>query len=356
MRATPSRRACPTAWCCLERRRAAAAAALDELRRPAVRPAADPARLPAGERLPLAGAPGSSRPGARRPQAHAATSAAGDGRAAPRPPSTDAAPSSTPILARAVELGRARRSTPRPPRSTWRARSWSASALAVEPRRGLLPAAGAMSTSSASAATGPARPGRRDRARCGRCWPTPSVLKIGHNIKYDLGMLAALRARASRPIDDTMLISYVLDGASHGHGMDELAQRTSSHELHPLREPCAARARRRSASTEVPIDKATAYAAEDAEVTLRLWQALKPAPARGAHAHRLRDPGAAARRRSSPSMEGHGIKVDAHRPAPALGRVRPAHGRARGRGLQARRPQLQPRLAQAAGRGACSTS
>ncbi len=60
----------------------------------------------------------------------------------------------------------------------------------------------------------------------------PSVLKIGHNIKYDAGMLAHYGLDVT-PIDDTMLISYVLDGASHGHGMDELAQRYLDHDCIP---------------------------------------------------------------------------------------------------------------------------
>ena len=52
----------------------------------------------------------------------------------------------------------------------------------------------------------------------------PSVLKIGHNLKYDAGVLAHYGIEVT-PGDDTMLLSYALDGASHGHGMDELAQR-----------------------------------------------------------------------------------------------------------------------------------
>ena len=57
----------------------------------------------------------------------------------------------------------------------------------------------------------------------------PSVLKIGHNIKYDMGVLGHHGLELT-PVDDTMLISYVLDGASHGHGMDELAKRHLGHD------------------------------------------------------------------------------------------------------------------------------
>ena len=63
----------------------------------------------------------------------------------------------------------------------------------------------------------------------------------------------------------------------------------------------------------MPVDKATAYAAEDAEVTLRLWQVLRPRLLEAAHARRLRDAGPAACVPIVAEMEGHGIKVDAHR-------------------------------------------
>ena len=147
-----------------------------------------------------------------------------------------------------------------------------------------------------------------------------------------------------------MLISYVLDGASHGHGMDELAQRHLDHDTITYESVCGKGAAR-IGFAQVPVDKATDYAAEDAEVTLRLWQALQAPPARGADAHRLRDAGAAAAAGGRRAWSAAASRVDRRPAAPALGRVRPAHGPARGGGLQARRPQLQPRLAQAAGRG-----
>ena len=50
-----------------------------------------------------------------------------------------------------------------------------------------------------------------------------AVLKVGQNIKYDMEVLAGHGVRVS-PIDDTMVLSYVLDGSAHGHGMDELAR------------------------------------------------------------------------------------------------------------------------------------
>ena len=102
----------------------------------------------------------------------------------------------------------------------------------------------------------------------------PAVLKIGHNIKYDMGILLKYAVPVT-PHDDTMLLSYALDGASHGHGMDELARRLLDYETIPFAAVCGKGAARITFD-KAPLDKATEYAAEDAEVTLRLWQALKP--------------------------------------------------------------------------------
>ena len=108
-----------------------------------------------------------------------------------------------------------------------------------------------------------------------------------------------------------MLISYVLDGASHGHGMDELAQRVLDHDCITYESLCGKGAAQ-IGFAQVPVDKATAYAAEDAEVTLRLWQHLRPRllEERMVAVYETLD------RPLSPivtEMERHGIKVDAHR-------------------------------------------
>ena len=102
----------------------------------------------------------------------------------------------------------------------------------------------------------------------------PAILKIGHNIKYDIGVLERYDCPVT-PIDDTMLISYVLDGAAHGHGLDELAKRWLDHDTIPFEAVCGKGAAQITFD-RVPVDKATAYAAEDADVTLRLWAKLKP--------------------------------------------------------------------------------
>lgn len=100
------------------------------------------------------------------------------------------------------------------------------------------------------------------------------VLKIGHNIKYDLQMFLAHGIRVA-PYDDTMLLSYVLDGASHGHGMDELAETFLQHKTIPF-EDVAGSGRNQVTFDLVPLDRARDYAAEDAEVTLRLHDTFKP--------------------------------------------------------------------------------
>ncbi|MCH9020739.1 MAG: DNA polymerase I, partial [Proteobacteria bacterium] len=100
------------------------------------------------------------------------------------------------------------------------------------------------------------------------------VLKIGQNIKYDIEVLANYGV-AVAPVDDTMLISYVLDGGLHGHGMDELSRRHLGIDPIPYK-AVAGTGRKRVSFDQVPLDKACEYAAEDADLTGRLHRALKP--------------------------------------------------------------------------------
>ncbi|MBY5986921.1 DNA polymerase I [Roseovarius atlanticus] len=102
----------------------------------------------------------------------------------------------------------------------------------------------------------------------------PSILKIGQNMKYDTKILASYDI-AMAPIDDTMLMSYALYSGMHGHGMDTLAERYLSHTPIPIKELLGTG---KSAITfdRVPIDEAVKYAAEDADITLRLWHTFKP--------------------------------------------------------------------------------
>ena len=101
-----------------------------------------------------------------------------------------------------------------------------------------------------------------------------SILKIGQNMKYDWNVLKRHGIEVS-PFDDTMLLSYVLDAGRGSHGMDELAKRHLGHETIPFSQ-VAGSGKNFIGFARVPLDKATAYAAEDADVTLRLWQVLKP--------------------------------------------------------------------------------
>ncbi len=107
-----------------------------------------------------------------------------------------------------------------------------------------------------------------------------AVLKIGQNIKYDLNVLARHEIHVA-PIDDTMVISFALDagrgesGIGGGHGMDELSVRHLGHSPLSFKDVCGT-GKKQIPFGEVPLDKATEYAAEDADVTWRLHQHLKP--------------------------------------------------------------------------------
>jgi DNA polymerase I len=102
----------------------------------------------------------------------------------------------------------------------------------------------------------------------------PGVLKIGHNIKYDIELIARHGIRIA-PIDDTMILSYVLEGGAHAHGLDELAEQHLNHKTIRY-EDVVGSGKAQTTFDYVPLDKARDYAAEDADVTLRLQRALRP--------------------------------------------------------------------------------
>jgi DNA polymerase-1 len=143
----------------------------------------------------------------------------------------------------------------------------------------------------------------------GPLFDDPSVLKVLQNAKFDMMVLGRAGFPPLTPIDDTMLISFAQDAGAHGHGMDELSRLHLGHTPIPY-DQVTGTGRARLTFAQVPIDKATEYAAEDADVTLRLWETLKP---------RLRENHALAlyeqvERRLIPvllEMERAGIKVDA---------------------------------------------
>lgn len=101
-----------------------------------------------------------------------------------------------------------------------------------------------------------------------------SVLKVGQNLKYDALVLSRYDIEL-QPIDDTLLMSYALDAGRGGHGMDELSQRHLGHAPIPFKE-VAGSGKSKITFDLVLIDKATEYAAEDADITLRLYEVLKP--------------------------------------------------------------------------------
>ena len=106
-----------------------------------------------------------------------------------------------------------------------------------------------------------------------------AVLKIGQNIKYDMNVMAQ-HDIAIAPVDDTMVMSFALDagrslGGHGGHGMDALAKEHLGHECISYKSVTGT-GKSQIGFGQVPLEQATRYAAEDADITLRLWQIMKP--------------------------------------------------------------------------------
>ena len=104
-----------------------------------------------------------------------------------------------------------------------------------------------------------------------------AILKIGHNIKFDMHFFAQVIGENAvfAPVEDTAVISYVLDSSTHGHGMDELAEIFLQYQTIKYEEVCGS-GRDKITFDKVELNKALDYAAEDADVTLRLYNVLKP--------------------------------------------------------------------------------
>jgi DNA polymerase-1 len=100
------------------------------------------------------------------------------------------------------------------------------------------------------------------------------ILKVGQNLKFDW-LVFAQRGIETAPQDDTMLMSYVLDAGRSDHGLEPLAQRYFGHKTIDYNEVVGS-GKSKLAFDNVTIEKAAEYAAEDADVTLRLWSLLKP--------------------------------------------------------------------------------
>ncbi|MDW3223792.1 MAG: DNA polymerase I [Paracoccaceae bacterium] len=101
-----------------------------------------------------------------------------------------------------------------------------------------------------------------------------SILKIGQNMKYDAKIFAQIGINVA-PIDDTMLMSYAMHGGLHNHGMDALSDRYLGHTPIPIK-PLLGSGKSAITFDKVPLEDAVPYAAEDADITLRLWQRFKP--------------------------------------------------------------------------------
>ncbi|PCJ06433.1 MAG: DNA polymerase I [Rhodobacteraceae bacterium] len=135
----------------------------------------------------------------------------------------------------------------------------------------------------------------------------PAVMKIGQNMKYDAKIFAR-QGIAVAPIDDTMLMSYALHGGMHNHGMDTLSERYLDHKPIPIK-PLLGSGKSAVTFDKVPISDAVPYAAEDADITLRLWQLFKPQ----LHQSKVTTVYETLERPLVPvlaEMEMHGIKVD----------------------------------------------
>ncbi len=102
----------------------------------------------------------------------------------------------------------------------------------------------------------------------------PAVLKIGQNMKYDAKIFARYGVQVA-PIDDTMLMSYAMHAGEHNHGMDQLSDRYLGHQPIPIKDLIGT-GKKQITFDKVPLEEAVKYAAEDADITLRLWQAFKP--------------------------------------------------------------------------------
>ncbi|NRB20563.1 MAG: DNA polymerase I [Rhodobacteraceae bacterium] len=135
----------------------------------------------------------------------------------------------------------------------------------------------------------------------------PAILKIGQNMKYDAKILHRYGVDIA-PIDDTMLMSYALHGGLHNHGMDTLSERYLDHKPIPIK-PLLGAGKSAITFDKVPISDAVPYAAEDADITLRLWQLFKPK----LHLSKVTTVYETLERPLIPvlaTMEMHGIKVD----------------------------------------------
>ena len=101
-----------------------------------------------------------------------------------------------------------------------------------------------------------------------------SIMKILQNAKFDLQVLGQRKIEV-HPVEDTMLMSYALAAGQRGHGMDELSELYLGHKPISIKELLGT-GKSQITFDQVPLEKATPYAAEDADITFRLWQMMCP--------------------------------------------------------------------------------
>jgi DNA polymerase-1 len=104
---------------------------------------------------------------------------------------------------------------------------------------------------------------------------SPRHLKIGQNLKYDILVLARAGVEVDEPLYDTMLAGYLANSAAKSHGMDSLAAELLDYRTISYSE-VAGSGKNKICFDEVEVEKATVYAAEDADITLRLYEKLLP--------------------------------------------------------------------------------
>ena len=177
-----------------------------------------------------------------------------------------------------------------------------------------------------------------------------SVLKIGHNLKYDWVMFDKAGIDVA-PVDDTMVMSFDLDaGRSFGHGLEELAKLHFDHECIPFKQLCGT-GQKQITFDKVPLGPATEYAGEDADHRASAVASAEAAHRRGKCRARLR----AGRQAAGAGDRADGAARDPRRPrlsGAAVVRVRARDPVARGADLRGGVRAVHHRLAAAARRRA----
>ncbi len=176
----------------------------------------------------------------------------------------------------------------------------------------------------------------------------PAVLKIGHNLKFDWVVLNR-RGISVAPYDDTLVMSFNLDaGGLNSHALDDLAKKHLDHDCIAFKDLCGT-GQKQITFNKVQVDKATEYAAEDADVALRLWMRFRTRLPfeKVTRVYEMVDRPMVA---VVGAMERDGVKVDRDVLKSAVGRVQRPDRRARGADLRRGRLQVHDRQPAAARR------